>query len=278
MKVVIGVATADASLRVYLAANRDGVVPPEIGARGYLRDKGARFSVQLLAIDHNTTAENLGVWLRRLAERSEGLILLIDDDQRHLASDFEDAYFVASLGPYPGRIFQNQVRAALAPILRHFVAYSQRFDDLRSLRVLLLPLEIFISADLVDLRMRMTTGKMLSGFGEDIDRLISAINRRARPKSRQRNRKVYLVDDRLLFYRYGPERHKVVQTIVPPHHEKCWHLSRFRFGRFYDDRLHHNVDDGSDPTRVHGNFITCHGEVFVAYGESHLGIFPNGFI
>jgi len=279
MRIVIAVATADVALRAFLAANRDRAVPPEIGSHPHLRDRGARLSVQLQSIDYNTTADDLDDWLRRLADGSEALILLIDEGYRHLVQDLEDAYFVSSIPLYHGRIAQNQVRAALASIMRHFVAYSQRFDDLRNLRVLLLPLDIFMAADLAELRARMTTGKMLPGLGEDIDRLIAAVNRRGRPKSKRgRYSKVYLVDDRPLFYRYGPERHKIVQTVKPPHHEKCWHRSRFRFGRLYDDRLHHNVDDGSSPTSVHGNFATCHGDIFVANGESHLNIFPNGFI
>jgi hypothetical protein len=278
MKIVIAVATSDAGLRSYLANNRDKAVPSEIAARGYLCDKRTRFSVQLFAINGWTTSTELGLWLRRLAENTDGLILLIDDDQRHLASDYEDAYFVASLTAYSGRSLQNRVHAILAPILRHFSAYSQRFDNLRSVRVLLLPLNIFLADDLIELRSRMTTRKMMAGLGEDLDRLIAAINRRARPKSKRRFRTVYLVDDRPLYYRYGPERHKIVQTTTPPHHENCWHLSKFRFGRLYDDRLHHNVDDNSDPTCVYGNFTTCHGEVFVAKGDSHLGIFPNGSI
>lgn len=279
MRIVIAVATADAAMRAFLAANRDQAVPPEVGSHRYLRDRGARFSVQLQAIDRKTCADDLGAWLRRLADGADGLILLIDESRRHLVQDLEDAYFVSSIPPYEGRIAQNQVRAALAPILRHFVAYSHRFDDRRNQRVLLLPLDIFIAADLAELRARVTTGKMMPGLGEDIDRLIAAVNRRGRPKSKRgRYSKVYLVDDRPLFYRYGPERHKIVQTVMPPHHEKCWHHSRFRFGRFYDDRLHHNVDDDSHPTSVHGNFTTCHGNIFVANGQSHLGIFPNGFI
>lgn len=278
MKVVIAVATADATLRAYLAANRNNVVPPEIGARGYLLEKGTRFSVQILAVDHQTAPAAIGHWLRRLAAVADGLILLIDDALRHLASDYEDAYFVAGLPAYPGRVLQNQVRSAVAPILRHFASYSQRFDDFRNQRVLLLPLEIFLAADLDALRARLTTQKMAPGLGGDLDRLIAALNQRARPKTRQRFRRVYLVDDRPLWYRYGPERHRIVETTMPPHYEKCWHNSRFRFGRLYDDRLHHNVDDDSDPTRVHGQFTTCHGYVFVANGESHLNVFPNGYL
>lgn len=278
MRVVVAVATANAGLLAYLAANRDKVVPLEYRSRGYFGEKGVRFSIQLQAIDLTTNSRELGLWLRRLAENTDGLILLIDDVYRYLVSDFEDAYFVADLPPYPGHIFQNYIRAELAPILRHFAAYSVRFDNMRCLRVLLLPLDIFQAADLAELRVRMTTGKMEAGLGEDLDRLIAAINARARPKSKQRFRKVYLVDDRPLFYRYGPERHKIIQTVVPPHHEKCWHLSRFRFGRFYDDRLHHNVDNDSNPTSVSGAFANCHGDQFIANGESHLNIFPNGYI
>ena len=278
MKVVIAVATADAALRAYLAANRNTVVPPEIGARGYLLEKGARFSVQILAVDPQTVPAAIGNWLRRLAAAADGLILLIDDAFRHLVGDYEDAYFVAGLPAYPGRVLQNQVRSAVAPILRHFASYSQRFDDFRNQRVLLLPLEIFLAADLDALRVRLTNQKMAEGLGGDLDRLVAALNQRARPKTRQRFRHVYLVDDRPLWYRYGLERHRIVETTMPPHSEKCWHNSRFRFGRHYDDRLHHNVDDDSHRMRVHGQFTTCHGGAFVADGESHLNVFPNGYL
>ncbi len=279
MRIVIAVATADASLRAFLASNRDRAVPPEIACHPHLSDRGSRFSIQLQAINQGTTSDDLGCWLERLSKGAEGLILLIDASNRFLVQDFEDAYFVTDIPPYKGKVAQNQVRAALAPILRHFVAYSQRFDHKRNLRVLLLPLDIFIADDLADLRGRMTTGKMAPGLGEDIDRLIAAVNRRGRPKTKRGSySKIFLVDDRPLFYQYGPERHKIVQTVMPPHGEKCRHLSRFRFGRLYDDRLHHNVDDGSKPTKVSGSFTTCHGDIFAANGQSHLNIFPNGFI
>lgn len=278
MRVVIAVATADARLRTYLAGNRNIVVPPDIANRGYLQEKGTRFSVQILAVDPQTAPAEIGAWLRRIAVASDGLILLIDDALRHLVSDYEDAYFVAGLPDYTGRILQNQVRSAIVPILRHFVSYSQRFDNFRNQRVLLLPLEIFLAADLDTLRARLTAQKMAPGLGGDIDRLVAALNQRAGPKTRRRFRRVYHVDDRPLWYHYGPERHRVVETTMPPHQEKCWHNSRFRFGRLYDDRLHHNVDNDSKPTQVHGNFTTCHGSVFVAGGQSHLNVFPNGYV
>lgn len=279
MRIIIAVATSDAALRAFLAANRDRAVPPEIGSHRYLTERHARFSIQMRSIDDETEADEIGIWLRRLANGSDGLILLVDADHRHLIEEYEDAYFVASLPTYRGRVAQNQIRSALAPIIRHFIAYSQRFELLRTRRVLLLPFDIFMAADLNELRARLTIEKMIPGFGESIDRLIAAVNRRGRPKTKRgRFPDVYLVDDRPLFYRYGPERHKIVQTVMPPHEQKCWHLSRFRFGRLYDDRLHHNVDDGGDPTRVKGQFLTCHGDLFVAKGQSHLNVFPNGFI
>lgn len=278
MKIVIAVASANAALRTFVVTNRNLVVPPEIIARGYLKDKGARFSVQVLEISAQTTRDDLGLWLRKITGGAEGAILLIDEVHRHLAGDLEDAYFVASLQAYPGRVLQNQFRSAITPVLKHFVAYSQRFDNLGAQRVLLLPMDIFRANELVALRVRLTTLKMVAGLAHDLDQIISALQERARPKSRQRFRKVYLVDDRPLWYRYGPDRHAVIQTIKPPHDEKCWHLSRYRFGRLYDDGLHHNVDDDSKPTKVLGTFNTCHGDTFTASGESHLNIFPNGYI
>lgn len=278
MRIVIAVASANAALRAYLAANRNGAAPPEMLARGYLKEKAARFSVQVFALTPTTTSDDLGVWLRDVTRSSEGAIVVIDEDHRALMAPFEDAYFIASFPPYPGRVLQNQVRSALAPILRHFVSYSERFDALKNQRILLLPLDIFQSVELTALRTRLTLAKMRPGLADDLDGFLAALDARARPKSRRRGKTIYLVDDRPLWYRYGPERHAIVQTIKPTHPEQCWHLSRYRFGRLYDDRLHHNVDDDSKPTKVYGQFSSCHGQAFAASGQSHLNVFPNGYV
>jgi hypothetical protein len=278
MKVVIGVATTDAALRAFVSSKRDLIVPPEALAKGYLKDVNVRFSAQILAIDHKTTAADLGAWLARLAAATDALLLLIDETARHLAADYEDAYFVATLSEPRGKVLQNYIRSVLAPFLRNFSVYSQRFDSLNNQRILLLPLDIFLAEDVAQLRTRMTTGKMQPGFGQRLDELIAAIRRRSHPKTKTRFKTVYLVDDRPLWFRYGPEEHAMVETTVPPHADKCWHNSLFRFGRVYNPRMHHNVDDDSKPTSVHGDFVCCHGQTFTASGQSHLNVFPNGYI
>ena len=278
MKVVIAIATTDAALRAYVSNKRDLIVPPEATAKGYLREANARFSVQILAIDKALTPAELGKWLGRLAVTTDGLILLIDQNYRHLAADYEDAYFVASLPEPHGKIIQNYIRSVLAPILHPFSFYSQRFDNLNNQRILLLPLDIFLADDLQLLRARMTHNKMQPSFSQHIDELVAALRQRAGPKTKTRYKTVYLKDDRPLYFRYGPEEHAVVETTPPPHHAKCWHNSLFRFGRAYNPRRHHNVDDASDPTSVHGDFTGCHGQVFTANGDSHLNVFPNGYL
>ena len=278
MRLVIAVATANAHLRDYLDKNRAQALPREHIRRGYFADKNARISVQIFALAKTTGVDDLELWVRRLAANADRLILLIDESARPLVCQLEDAYFIADLQfPY-GKILQNQFHALIAPVLRHFIAYSRHFDDLGCQRVLLLPLEVFIAPELLALRARMTINKLAPAFYEDLERLIALLNQRARPKSRKSYRTVYLVDDRPLWFRYGPERHKIVETASPPHSANCWHLSRFRWGCAYDDRLHHNVDDDTNPTKVYGQFTTCHGDLFTARGESHLGVFPNGFI
>lgn len=278
MKVVIAVATENALLRSYLASERENVVPPDVRSRGYYKERAVKFSIQIQAIAAATVVHDLDQWLRRIAPKEGGLILMIDEALRGLVADFEDAYFIVSIEPFRGRVLQNQVRSMLAPVLRHFAAYCLRFDSLNNQRVILLPFDVFHAAHLNQLRTRLTFDKMAAGFGGDLDTLIAALMKRARPKKRKSYREVYLVDDRPLWYRYGPDRHKYIQTDVPPHPDKCWHNSLFRFGRLYDDRLHHNVDDDSKPTKVFGTFCNCHGVIFTANGESHLGIFPNGYI
>ncbi|CAK0774787.1 conserved hypothetical protein [uncultured Gammaproteobacteria bacterium] len=276
MKVVIAIATAHAALRAFVSSKRDVIVPPEATANGYLCN--ARFSPHIFEVNQNSTPREIGAWLRRLAESTDGLILLIDQNYRHLAADYEDAYFVASLPEPHGRIIQNYIRSVLAPILRHFSFYSQRFDSFNQQRIFLLPLDVFRANDLQLLRARMTHEKMLPGFGQRLDELVAQLRNRGRPKTKTRDKKVYFVDDRPLWFRYGPEEHAFVETTVPPHHEKCQHNSLFRFGRAYNPRLHHNVDDDSNPTSVYGDFTSCHGQVFTASGQSHLDVFPNGNI
>lgn len=279
MRIVIGVASADPALRSYVAIARNKIVPPEAISRGYLHDRHARFSIQLFALRPETPEIDLDNWLRDISKAADGLILLVDPDSRARFADYEEAYFVEELPHTAGRVLQNEMRATLAPVLRHYGAVSRRFDRLNDQRILLLPLDIFQADDLAALRLRLTADKMQTGLGEDIERLMARLAGRARPKRQKRFRDVYLVDDRPLWYRYGPEKHKIVQTVTPPHPSRCWHNSQFRFGRRYDDRLHHNVDDGNKPSSVVGALTTCHGEIYHADGgDSHLNIFPNGFI
>jgi|GEM_PF-4990516 len=278
MKLVIAFATDNTNILTFVSSNRDKVIPRNFRGDRYFCEKGINFSVVQMPITDQTNFASLSAWLKDRSRGAEGLILLIDEAHRHLAHELEDAYFVVGLQSYSGGVVQNQIHSAISPVLRHFAAYSQRFDDFGKKRVFLLPLDIFKSKELDELRDRLTNRKMEPGFGEDIERLLKELNKRARPKSQKRFKKVFHVDDRSLFYRYAEERHAIVQSAVPPHHEKCWHLSKFRFGRVYDTELHHNVDNDSEPTRVFGNFITCHGDVFTATGQSHLNIFPNGYI
>lgn len=278
MRIVIAVATADAALQSFLAAKRAKVVPQSTIDKGYFAEKQARFSLQLQALDEKTDADTLGAWLRRIAKSADALILLIDQNFRHLAGPYEDAYFVADMPQYPGTVMQNQVHSILAPILRHFANYSRLFDSQKNQKVLLLPLDIFLADALHDLRIRLTFSKMNGGFADDVERIISKINERARPKGQRRFKRVYFVDDRPLWFHLGLEQHAMAETGAPPHSEHCWHTSCFRFGRRFDCKRHFNVDDDSKPTKVFGSFTTCHGDTFKASGQSHLNIFPNGFI
>lgn len=279
MRLVIGVASADAALRSYVAVARNKIVPPEAVQRGYLHDHNARLSIQILALGPDTADADIDGWLRNISGGADGLILLVDPASRARFAAYEDAYFIEELPDTTGRVLQNEMRATLAPVLRHFSAVSQRFDRFNNQRILLLPLDIFVAEDLAALRLRLTADKMKPGLGEHVERLVASLARRARPKRQKHYRSVYLVDDRPLWYRYGPEEHKIVQTVTPPHPHKCWHNSRFRFGRSYNDRLHHNVDDGNKPSSVNAVLATCHGDIFNANGDdSHLNIFPNGFI
>lgn len=278
MRIVIAVATANGALRSFLAKQRPNVVPQGTVQKGYFAERQARFFVQLQAIDEKVSADSLGAWLRRIANPADALILLIDKDSRHLVQSYEDAYFIAEIPEYPGSVMQNQVSATLAPIIRHFGNFCRLFDSQKNQKVFLLPLDIFKAVELKRLRDRLAIFKMEVGLAEDVEAIISQINERARPKRQKRFKRVYFVDDRPLWYHFGLEQHARAENGAPPHAEHCWHTSCFRFGRRFDCQRHFNVDDDSNPTKVYGSFVTCHGETFEASGQSHLNVFPNGFI
>ncbi len=278
MRVTLAFATADAKLLPYLRTQRQAVLPAELRNQGYW--KGCHIAVQFNEISLKTSADELGKWLRRLASAADALILIVDEDLRGTVHEFEDAYFVVSRPKYPGKNMQNELRAVIAPALKHFGIYLSRFNSLRNQRILLLPLDIFQAAELDDLRQRLTFDKMEPQLAEDLDLLLSELNDRARPKTktRKQGKAVHLVDDRPLFYRYGPEHHALPETGRPPHAEKCWHNSLFRFGRAYDGGLHHNVDDGDDPSHAAGKFVGCHGQMVEVMAKPYLNIFPNGHV
>lgn len=278
MRVVIAVATANAALRNFLASNRPNVIPQGTIEKGYFAERQARFSVQIQALDENSSADAIGAWLKRISKTADAVILLIDQNCRQLVTPYEDAYFIVNIPPYPGAVLQNQVFATLAPILRHFANFCRIFDSQKNQKVLLLPLDIFLADELNELRARLTVNKMDVGFADDVEQKISRLNERARPKGQRRFKRVYFVDDRPLWFHFGLEQHAMAETGVPPHAEHCWHTSCFRFGRRFDCKRHFNVDDDSTPTKVFGSFITCHGETFNASGQSHLNVFPNCFI
>lgn len=278
MRVLVAVATANAALRNFLASNRPNVIPRGTIEKGYFAERQARFSVQIKALDENSSGDAIGAWLKRISKTADAVILLIDQNCRQLVTPYEDAYFIVDIPPYPGAVLQNQVFATLAPILRHFANFCRIFDSQKNQKVLLLPLDIFLADELNELRARLTVDKMDVGFADDVEQKISRLNERARPKGQRRFKRVYFVDDRPLWFHYGLEQHAMAETGVPPHAEHCWHTSCFRFGRRFDCKRHFNVDDDSTPTKVFGSFINCHGETFNASGQSHLNVFPNCFI
>ncbi len=280
MRLILAFATADAAFLSYVRNKRNGVIPTELRNQGYWKTVPVRFDVQINEIGLKTPPLDIGQWLQRLASITDMLILIIDESLRNLVHDYEDAYFVVSRPQYPGQNLQNELRALLAPTLRQFAAYAMRFAMLRNRRPLLLPFDIFLAPELNDLRQRMTADKMEPNLAEDLDELLSELNRRAKPKRKnvKAGDALFLVDDRPLYYRYGPEHHALPGTASPPHHHKCSHNSLFRFGCSYDPGLHHNVDDGGDPSSVSGSFTSCHGQAVHVHGKTHLNIFPNGHI
>ena len=278
MKLSVVFATPDKALRTFIGLRKERLIPASAVAKSYFERSGASFRVTTLRIDQATSAPDLAQQILHQSTAVDGLMLLIDDQFNRLADGVRDAAFVVPFEHhYPGMSVHNRVAAMLAPALRHYAYLAERFDDAKFRKLLLLPLNIFKSAELAGLRELVTRGNRTPGFGERLDGLLSTFRSRQVPKKRTAYPDKYVRDDRPLFFQYGHETHDIIET-HPPHTTTCAINSDFRFGLRYDNRRHFNVSEEAEEDSVSGEFLSCHRQIVTIRKRTHVNVFPNGFL
>ena len=272
MKISLLVATPDEELAQLVTRKKNSLVEPSVLDRA--RNMGARINVAAIIVKKDM--DFMRFFESRLEDLS-GAIVVLDNRLDHLKELIAPSLFVVSLGnTKPSFNFQNQLRSSYNVGLRAFLILLDRFCQLQFQKMLLLPLENFSAVEIDDLKRLFSDGVNLKGFGDALDRILGSMRSRQKPKTSSGFKETYFVDDQSLFFQLAHEKHSRAETARPPHFQRCFLASRFRFGARFDEFRHFNVSKEGD--HVSGVFAACHGAPSIYGPRTHLNVFPNDYI
>lgn len=269
MSTSIVVLTQDETLSRLIGFKKTFFIPSD------LRKRYPQVSIVPYRANAETTIEALALYFSEL--ESDGVILLCDNRLAHLVPMLGTPLFTVifdhSLGGKPPHNYFGMI---LSKILKAFSAFEVRFNDQKMRKLLVLPLRNFVADELTQLHALFRNGVRVDGdFAPSIDRLLSELRNRQRPKVDKNYSKRYIVDDQIRYFEYGHEVHAQLESVVPPHSPLCSVNGAFRFGKRYDSRRHFNVSREGE--RLSGIFQDCHGADAELDQCSHVNMFANDF-
>jgi len=274
MKLAVIVATADPRVQAFVGQQKQALIPQGVVDRFRGKVETAVFAFQ---IGSATSDDDVANYLSGLRGAADAVVILVDGRFEALFAAYEDAFFISSYAAgLGGKTMKNFFSMVLARLLRNFAAFSQRFEDAKFQKVLLLPIDTFQAAELAEARALVRRGNRRDDFPTLMDQCLGALRNRQTPKTRTRGKKVYLRDDADFFFEYGLERHARIATGSPPHERSCDLNASFRFGRAYERDRHFNMSRSGDQL-LSGRLASCHAQEVGFRDRTHLNVFPNGF-
>jgi hypothetical protein len=278
MRFHIGFVTADENLAKYVSRKKAGIIPRDVSRHGIFAEEKNIVSVTALLVRRDMKPDELQRFLTPVMHTADGIILVWEDTLGEIVDPLKDAIFCAPIARgYDGMNLQNYLNRVLARVLKNFSAFVVRFADGKYQKAMLLPLNNFLAAELVELRNTFSTRVGDNHFSDTLGSLLAQIRNRQRPKSYRDYSEPYFVDDHDRYYAYGIERHAMAETKSPPHSFRCKLNGLFRFGLRYDEARHFNVSLENKRESISGEFKDCHETPKNVEPCSHLNIFPNGF-
>jgi len=225
------------------------------------------------------TGDLLLRFLNRKMLGADGMIVVVDDDLRGDTIAIGESVFVASMNRgFGGANIQNYFRKLFARVLRNFSVYANLFENMKFRKVFLLPLDNFLALEIGTMKEIFWDQTSAANFSDNLGETLKALLDRQRPKRKGENYDtVYLRDDKLRFFKYGPEKHSKLETTIPPHGLLCGMNGYFRFGIRFDNDLHFNVSVEGKEAKISGRFTDCHAAERDVAATSHINMFPNGF-
>lgn len=278
MRINVVFVTESQPIRNLIEQKQDAVIPDSSRKLAYYTEKSARFGVFVFQPSRDMQYNRLEEFLLKIP-KADGLMIVCDD---YLAESISHLSVVAFIQTYSLEAEikhpQNIIARPLARSLRDFAALGRLFDNMKQRKLIILPIRNFHAPELLQLIGLFAVDAQRERFGESLERTLAALRGRQTPKQPKTRPDVYIKDDNEKFFIYGPERHSLPDSKIPPHSHLCQLTQEMRFGRKFDRELHYNVSVQPDDTDISGTFPGCHGDPQVVRPASHINMFPNDFM
>lgn len=259
----------------FFERKRESLIPEEIRNQYRIRQN---VTFNTIFFKENISITNIQNILLKSIGDSESVVCIVDK-----TIDIE--FFDSLTKTFPFYSFNNNgdLKQSFSMVLSRIIPtifWSKRkFDDFNTLRIMCLP---HLNFDSEELRCLCDIYKNLFKTNKlDVDKLercISKLLKRKRPKKKSSFPNQYIFDDRGYGFEFAMEKHSLVERSIPPHTSLCVLNGIFRFGQRIDRNRHYNVTKGEkDKEKVSGKFINCHEIEEEIKEESHINMFPNGF-
>jgi hypothetical protein len=267
----IVVLTQDKSVSQIIGTKKTSLIPNDI------RIKYPNLSIGSYVVEKHTTMGNLCNYFINIPEYITGVIVLCDNRLAHLGKELATPLFTVLFDyTFEGKSIRNYLGMVLSKVVRAFAAYSVRFDDQKTRKLLILPLRNFRSRELRQLHLLFRNGVRPGGnFSSSLDEILKALRDRQKPKAETNYRTTFIVDDLARYFEYGKDIHAQLETGVPPHNYLCAVAGTYRFGKRYDSTRHFNVSLQEE--LISGTFGDCHDVRADRSPRSHINMFPNDF-
>lgn len=277
MKIFIGLVTADTAMSNYFSTKKDGVVPKDSLRRGFFMDRTPAVSVASYQPKGPPSKESVEKFLFSRIKDFDACIVLVDAGWENFIANLKTSIFTHVFTPAQVANYQNFFHQLIAQSLRSLGQLLVKFENANDVELLSLPLRNFKAGELIELTRLFQTDHPRPDFINLIDRQLSELRKRVRPRRRSEFKTTYAVDDMNRFFSYGKERHSRFAT-GDDHEPHCEIAGHFRFGRRIDSGRHYNVSETEgDKTHIRGLFFDCHGEQHDVKDKTHLNMFANDY-
>jgi hypothetical protein len=279
VKIFIGLVTPDEALRRYYGLGKERVVPRGSISRGYFLEQEPSVAPAAYRPKNAPSTYDIEKWFVSRTKSTDACLLLVDTEWENFVENMRSASLSIAFrrDDIVSSNNMNFFHSIIGRLLRVFGSVASKFKNGDDRQLLTLPLRNFHAPELTQIA-RLCRDKCFDpNFNYDLDRQLSVLRTRRRPRKRSSSKVMYAVDDQSRFFVYGKETHARLGT-GEPHKPHCELAGNFRFGQRIDALRHYNVSETEgDRTTIEGSFRDCHDTSHGVRGQTHLNMFSNDY-